>query len=131
MNKYMGNDGGDGMLWFPKMTVIGKPSYFFVTMDEDDVTINDAFFRLDANKNLKLDSPGAILTINDWPATYHGGAGGISFADGHAEKHQWKFLGRPPVGFKPSGGLAIINPSVIKDVAYLTRMATEPVGGWK
>ncbi|MCL5098014.1 MAG: hypothetical protein M1608_10900 [Candidatus Omnitrophica bacterium] len=27
--------------------------------------------------------------IVDVPASYHNGAGGISFADGHAEIHKW------------------------------------------
>ena len=25
----------------------------------------------------------------NWPANYHNGAGGLSFADGHSEIHKW------------------------------------------
>jgi prepilin-type processing-associated H-X9-DG protein len=28
--------------------------------------------------------------IIDFPAAYHNGAAGLSFADGHSEIHQWK-----------------------------------------
>jgi prepilin-type processing-associated H-X9-DG protein len=28
--------------------------------------------------------------IVDTPASFHGGAGGLSFADGHSEIHKWK-----------------------------------------
>ena len=28
--------------------------------------------------------------IIDFPASYHGGAAGFSFADGHSEIHKWK-----------------------------------------
>lgn len=130
MNKYMGNGGGaDGVRYFSKSTAINKPSFYFVTMDEDDLTINDAYFRVDVNKNLMLDR-GSTLYINDWPATYHAGAGGISFADGHAEKHLWKYLGKPPAGYKPASGIVLVS-LMARDMAYLTQIASEPVDGWK
>jgi prepilin-type processing-associated H-X9-DG protein len=124
----MGNAGGDGIRWFPKMSSINKPNAYFVTMDEDDVTINDAYFRVDVDRNPTLGAP--FMSINDWPATYHGGSGGISFADGHAEKHQWKFLGRAPDGYKPAQGMTLTS-SRTKDMSYLTQIASEPVDGWK
>jgi prepilin-type processing-associated H-X9-DG protein len=35
--------------------------------------------------------PNAATTrIIDYPASYHGGAGGLAFADGHSEIHKWK-----------------------------------------
>ena len=40
---------------------------------------NDAFFVTDPNVN----------TWQDIPASYHNGACGFSFADGHAEVHKW------------------------------------------
>lgn len=27
---------------------------------------------------------------SDFPASYHGGAGALAFADGHAEVHRWR-----------------------------------------
>jgi prepilin-type processing-associated H-X9-DG protein len=131
MNKYMGNGGGgDGIRYFPRITAITKPSNFFVTMDEDDLTINDAYFRVDINKNKAISTEKAPMFINDWPAMYHAGAGGISFADGHAEKHQWKFLGKPPEGYKPKDGMILVSPRN-KDMSYLTQISSEPEDGWQ
>ena len=70
--------------------------------------------------------------INDWPAAYHGGASGISFADGHAEGHKWQFLGVPQAGasYQPQVG-QMLSGSAVNDGKYLTKIATLPVsGGW-
>ena len=52
----------------------------FVFLDEREDSINDGTFSTD------VDNP---LHLRDVPASYHGGAGGFSFADGHSEIHQW------------------------------------------
>jgi len=55
------------------------PSKLWVLIDENPVSINDGSFICDP-------------TINEWidcPASYHNGAGGISFADGHAQIKKW------------------------------------------
>lgn len=67
---------------FRKQTDISRPSpsECWVTIDENPDSINDGWF---------ISDPGR----SDWPdvpATYHNGAGGISFADGHAEIKKWK-----------------------------------------
>jgi len=55
------------------------PSETWVCMDEHPDSINDAGFF----------NPRQSSWI-DQPATYHNGAAGLSFADGHAEIHKWK-----------------------------------------
>ena len=50
-------------------------------IDENPNSINDGWFACDPN-NLNL--------WYDIPATYHNGAGGLSFADGHAEIKKWR-----------------------------------------
>ena len=65
-----------------KLSAVSKPSVFFVTLDEHPDSINDGFFLNDPNNN----GAGAW---GDGPASYHGGAGGLSFADGHSEIHKW------------------------------------------
>jgi prepilin-type processing-associated H-X9-DG protein len=30
------------------------------------------------------------VRIIDYPASFHGGSGGLAFADGHSEIHRWK-----------------------------------------
>ena len=57
----------------------------FVILDENSLSINDGFFVVDMHK---YPHP-AWREIVDWPAAYHGGAGGLSFADGHSEIHKW------------------------------------------
>lgn len=128
MNKYMGNGAAnDGIRWFPKSTAVNKPASFFVTIDEDDGTINDAYFREDVERNTSLSGS---LFISDWPATYHAGSGGISFADGHVEMHKWKTLGKPAVGYNPGTGTTLPPPKSA-DVAYLTQISSEPINGWR
>ena len=51
----------------------------FVLIDENPGSINDAFF---------YEKPGQP-TWCDVPATYHNNAGGLSFADGHAQIKKW------------------------------------------
>jgi len=66
---------------FRKQPEITKPSETWVTIDENPASINDGWFVSDPN------------TPDIWwdvPASYHNGAGGLSFADGHAEIRKWK-----------------------------------------
>ena len=56
-----------------------QPSQTWLTLDEHPDTINDSFF---------INNPSAG-NWGDAPASYHNGAGGFSFADGHAEVHKW------------------------------------------
>jgi prepilin-type N-terminal cleavage/methylation domain-containing protein/prepilin-type processing-associated H-X9-DG protein len=66
---------------FRKQTQIVSPSHTWVLIDENPNTINDGSFACDPNDN---------STWPDCPASYHNGAGGLSFADGHAEIKKWK-----------------------------------------
>lgn len=67
---------------FRKQTDITAPgpSMAWVLIDENPWGINDGFFVCDPSKPVWIDIP----------ATYHNGAGGLSFADGHAEIKKWK-----------------------------------------
>ena len=133
MNDHMGTDPAvmaatdlPGYQTFTKQSNIRKPSDIFVTIDEDDVTINDAWFLI-TPKPLNI-----TWTIYDWPATYHGGGSGISFADGHAEIHHWKFLRKAPPGYSPtSGSVNFVSPNPNADTTYLDMICTLPKsGGW-
>ena len=57
------------------------PSLCWVMIDENPFSINDGWFVCDPN------SPN---TWYDVPASYHNGAGGLSYADGHSEIKRWK-----------------------------------------
>jgi prepilin-type N-terminal cleavage/methylation domain-containing protein/prepilin-type processing-associated H-X9-DG protein len=56
------------------------PASLFVFLDEQGDTIDDAWFITDPVKS---------SYIYNVPASYHNGATGFTFADGHAEIHKW------------------------------------------
>ena len=64
---------------FLKTTDFPSPTMTWVTVDEHPDTINDAFFVV----------PVGASMWGDGVASYHNGACGFSFADGHAEVHKW------------------------------------------
>jgi prepilin-type processing-associated H-X9-DG protein len=61
---------------------VRQPAITWVTLDEQADSINDAFFTVPYK-------PDATYW-GDTPASYHNGACGFSFADGHAEVHKWR-----------------------------------------
>jgi prepilin-type N-terminal cleavage/methylation domain-containing protein/prepilin-type processing-associated H-X9-DG protein len=69
------------------------PSDTWVIMDENPYTINDPLMAIPM-----------VPKIVDWPANYHGGSVGISFADGHSELHKWvdDFARAVPPGVDPN-----------------------------
>ena len=70
---------------YGKTTQIVLPAKTWVLVDEHPDSINDAACAVTIAK------PGATSAqIVDFPASFHGGAGGLSFADGHSEIHKWK-----------------------------------------
>jgi len=60
------------------------PAMLWVMIDENPDSINDAAFAV------KMDYQGRLSMWQDGPATYHGGACGFTFADGHSEIKKWK-----------------------------------------
>jgi prepilin-type N-terminal cleavage/methylation domain-containing protein/prepilin-type processing-associated H-X9-DG protein len=71
--------------YFRKTSDIVQPSKMFVFIDEREETVDDGFF-------LVLMDTSFGFRVNQWgnlPAIYHNNAGGLSFADGHAEVRKW------------------------------------------
>ncbi len=64
---------------------IVNPSQTWVFVDEHSGSINDAAFA-----NQMRDADTANARIIDMPASYHNGACGFSFADGHSEIKRWR-----------------------------------------
>jgi len=60
------------------------PSRLYVLLDEHPDSINAGGYA-----NMMVENPAAARII-DYPASYHNGAAGITFADGHAEIHRWR-----------------------------------------
>jgi prepilin-type N-terminal cleavage/methylation domain-containing protein/prepilin-type processing-associated H-X9-DG protein len=71
---------------YSKLSTIHNPSQCWVFVDEHPDSINDAAF---ANSCTGANSP-TEAQIVDMPASYHNGACGFAFADGHAEIHKWR-----------------------------------------
>ena len=87
MNNFVGNpavatDNGSAGKYptYAKMTTIPGPSMTFVALDEREDSINDGSFFTSVND---------LSHITDVPASYHNGAAGFCFADGHSEIHHW------------------------------------------
>jgi prepilin-type N-terminal cleavage/methylation domain-containing protein len=70
---------------FRKTTQIINPgaSQAFVFIDENPSSIDDGFFGVDM-----MDAGSSLKMVNT-PSSFHGGCGGLSFADGHAEIKKW------------------------------------------
>ena len=71
-----------GWAQFVRLSAIRKPSMIFVFLDESPQTINDGWYIFCNN------GPTGNLW-SDMPASYHNGACGFSFADGHSEIKHW------------------------------------------
>lgn len=77
--------------------ILPGPVNTWVFIDEHPDSINGAGFAVEC----QYTGPGARIV--DFPASFHNGAAGISFADGHSEIHKW--LGnaiRPAVKYNGS-----------------------------
>jgi len=72
---------------FLKAAAITTPADLFVTCDEHPDSINDGLLQEDPHPDIAQWSP---PSWNDLPASYHNGAAGFAFADGHAEIHTFK-----------------------------------------
>jgi prepilin-type processing-associated H-X9-DG protein len=71
---------GTAYVIFRKQSNIPKPTETWVVVDENPNTINDGWFVV---------RPNLPNVWYDVPASYHNNAGGLSFADGHAEIKKW------------------------------------------
>jgi len=69
-----------------KVGAIPQPSQIYVFLDEHPDSINDGYFD---DGNQSPPSAPSTWSGSDTPASYHNGAGGFSFSDGHSEIHKW------------------------------------------
>jgi prepilin-type N-terminal cleavage/methylation domain-containing protein/prepilin-type processing-associated H-X9-DG protein len=71
---------------YEKQSTIVTPAKTWVFVDEHPDSINDAAFAVACTGA----NAAGTAQIIDFPAAFHNGACGFSFADGHAEIHKWK-----------------------------------------
>ena len=98
--------GCNGYTKYKKTTDVLNPgpSMTTVLLDERCDSINDGEWC--ASMNGWPNQPSAWYLI-DFPASYHGSAGGVSFVDGHSEIHRW----RDPRTMPPIGKVELNVPS--------------------
>ncbi len=100
------------------------PSMTWVFIDEREDSINDG--EMIVGMNGYPDAP-AQWKIVDYPASYHGGAGGLSFADGHSEIKKW-LDGRTMPPLKKGAELALnVASANNRDVLWLMERTTRKV----
>ena len=94
------------------------PSRIYVLLDEHPDSINAGGFA-----NMMVENPAAARIV-DFPASYHNGAAGISFADGHAEIKKWNDpRTMPPVKYDNQLRLNVPSPNN-PDVIWLAERTT-------
>jgi prepilin-type processing-associated H-X9-DG protein len=82
------------------------PSMAWVLVDEHPDSINDGCFFVNPH------AVGSLASWKDLPASYHNGAAGFAFADGHSEIKRWQDAPtKRPVNWGDFPGLACPNSS--------------------
>jgi prepilin-type N-terminal cleavage/methylation domain-containing protein/prepilin-type processing-associated H-X9-DG protein len=105
---------------YSRLGHIINPTQTWVMIDEHPDSINDAACAV------KMAEPNATsATIVDFPASYHNGAAGLSFADGHSEIHRWKGSKiKPPVKYNNNLQLGVAAGDSLQDVIWWSQNTT-------
>jgi len=96
-----------------KFSSVDSPAKFWVFIDEHPDSINDGFF---------LNDPGGSGNgrWQDVPASYHNGACGISFGDGHSIIHKWRSgTSKPPIIYNINPAVSSFDAAGIQDYRWL------------
>ncbi len=119
--------GCAGYTKYKKLSDVTRPgpAMTIVFLDERCDSINDGEWC--TSMNGWPNTPAQWVMI-DFPGSYHGGAGGLSFADGHSEIHKWKDpRTTPPIGKLYSLNVpSPNNPDVFWLMEHSTRKPGEP-----
>jgi len=97
------------------------PDHLWVIMDEHPDSINDAQLGWECGLT------GASSRIVDCPASFHAGACGIAFADGHSEIHKWRGTRiRPAPTYTGTLPANVPADDSVQDVAWLQERTSAP-----
>jgi prepilin-type processing-associated H-X9-DG protein len=131
MNCWLNADGSwDGLNQYRVFRKIGEmqhpgPSGVWTLTDEREDRINNGFFAV-SMQGYSPREP-SRLQLLDVPASYHNGAGGLTFADGHSEIHRW-LDPRTRAPIKRGQNLPLQAPSPgNRDVIWLQERSTGTV----
>jgi prepilin-type N-terminal cleavage/methylation domain-containing protein/prepilin-type processing-associated H-X9-DG protein len=117
---FQANDSSHRYRTFYRISDMVDPplSGLFVFLDEHPDGINAGGFA-----TMMVENP-AQARLVDVPASYHNGAAGISFADGHAEIRVWKDARtKPPVHYNNNLTLNVASPNN-PDVIWLAERSS-------
>jgi prepilin-type processing-associated H-X9-DG protein len=106
------NINNPGYVQFFKLASIPRPAQIFAFLDEHPDSISDGYF-LNKVSAYTYPSSGGGGVGSQWirlPASYHNGAAGFSFADGHAEVHRWQDAATKPPSQPDAAGLPVSIP---------------------
>jgi prepilin-type processing-associated H-X9-DG protein len=96
------------------------PARAFTYIDEREDSIDDGAFGVDCEKR------GAAIIIVNFPASYHNRAGGLLFADGHAEIHKWMDNRTMPKLQKTLLNYFVSSPNN-RDIIWLQERTSSPI----
>jgi prepilin-type N-terminal cleavage/methylation domain-containing protein/prepilin-type processing-associated H-X9-DG protein len=124
MNAFVGNKGDAGAinaLWkqFLKAGDFRQPAGIFVFLDEHPDSLNDGWFVF-----CSAADPGERSVWSDLPASYHNGACGFSFADGHSEIKKWLASTTKRDVLKNTSGFPVSVGSDTRDIAWVADRCT-------
>jgi prepilin-type N-terminal cleavage/methylation domain-containing protein/prepilin-type processing-associated H-X9-DG protein len=110
-------------LTYGKMATMSRPgpAGIWVVMDENPFSINDSQFAV--AMGTPANGLATSTSIIDIPASYHNGACGIAFADGHSEIHKW--LG-PAIKNATAHNASASDPASVMDIEWLQFRTSAP-----
>jgi prepilin-type processing-associated H-X9-DG protein len=104
---------------YSRLPHIVNPTQTWVMIDEHPISINDA-----ACAVRMVEETATSGNVIDFPASYHNGAAGLSFADGHSEVHQWKGSKIKTFGRPGNTGLNVAAGDSLVDVKWWSKNTT-------
>lgn len=104
---------------YSRSSQIVNPVKTWVLVDEHPDSINDAACAVE------IAHPWATTArIIDYPASFHNGAGGLSYADGHSEIHTWKGSKIKPRVTGQQIQLVVDAGDSVKDIIWWSSVTT-------
>lgn len=125
MNAFVGPQDDFGTIissgWkqFFKTTDFRKPAQIFTFLDEHPDSINDGWYVF-----CTMGNPAERAVWSDLPASYHNGACGFSFADGHSEIKKWRDATTLRPILKSSAGFPRSTFGQLEDISWVAGRST-------
>ncbi len=124
MNAFVVDKGDQGPInpsyqQYLKLTSFRNPAGIFVVLDEHPDSINDGWFVF-----CNAADPSERTVWSDLPASYHNGACGFSFADGHSEIKKWMVATTKRPVMKNTTGFPVTVGSDKRDIQWVAERTT-------